>query len=948
VFVENQMKLKLMKRIIPILVAVISAVRLASASDIFSYTATGNPGTQPDGVDQNGNPVNVWTVITTPGGTNDLGDSGADGSGVYFGNPDGTGGIDGGAVSSWQQYSFQNDGAGLGGSVDSTNYFAGGALTVGQTVSINFVMRGTDPATDGRPPGEVGVSLLNGTNTAIEFFIYGGGPGYYFYTDAKSTNADAGPMSYQYQSAFNIAFTVTGPNTYSAVAGSDTWVGTFNGSLTGIDVFNHAGGNASDVGFNNLSVAPELAINNITPNDNTALFNATNSLSFSVNSPASPVSASGIQLVLNGTNVSDKLVFVGIGTENVSVAYTNLLLNQNYSGQISVTNQAGSGITASVLFDTFSSNNFTWEAEDFDFNGGHFIDNPVISTNSVDSYYNTVGLTNVDEYVPNFSATQPHLWRTNDEVSIALAGDTARAQFVAAGIPDYLVGYFNPSNWVNYTRTFPAGTYNIYARLANGNGGLANCDLAEVTGGGGTTNQTLSPLGIFQFTARGWNSFNFVPLTDAYGNLLAVKLNGQTTFRVTSGEVGGGVNMNFFMLAPGTNTPPAIGNIYPNGSQPFQNTNVLAFTVTSALSTVSKNNIQVTLNGNNVSSQLVFSGSTTNWAITLPLPQQALYNVVITATDAAGHANTYSESFDTFSQNNLMVEADEYDFNGGQFIDNPIETATDSVATNSYYTWPDFVADGGDNVAVFGVDYTTANTNAGETFLYRFDEAVGTQVTSDFLRNKFINSGQDDNASPTETNGQVNTDFNVGWWNAGTWLNYTRTFPTNNYFIYARLAGGVPYAGTTLSQVTGGWGTTGQTTQLLGSFSDPNANGFQSWHWVPLMNGGTNVVVSLAGTNTLQATAGPGGSAGNVNSHFFIFVPLVSTLPGFPLSFSTTPGVISIQFQTEAGHSYTVQYTDSLSPASWQTLTTITGDGTVKTATDTPSGSRRFYRVEAQ
>ncbi len=107
-------------------------------------------------------------------------------------------------------------------------------------------------------------------------------------------------------------------------------------------------------------------------------------------------------------------------------------------------------------------------------------------------------------------------------------------------------------------------------------------------------------------------------------------------------------------------------------------------------------------------------------------------------------------------------------------------------------------------------------------------------------------------------------------------------------------------------------------------------------------------MVSLAGTNTLQATAVPGCSAGNVNSHFFIFVPLVSTLPGFPLGFSTTPGVISIQFQTEAGHSYTVQYTDSLSPASWQTLTTITGDGTVKTATDTPSGSRRFYRVEAQ
>jgi hypothetical protein len=68
-------------------------------------------------------------------------------------------------------------------------------------------------------------------------------------------------MGYQYQNEFNIAFTVTGANTYSAAAGSDSWSGTFSGSLTGIDVFNHDAGNASDVGFNNLTVAvPEPGV----------------------------------------------------------------------------------------------------------------------------------------------------------------------------------------------------------------------------------------------------------------------------------------------------------------------------------------------------------------------------------------------------------------------------------------------------------------------------------------------------------------------------------------------------------------------------------------------------------------------------------------------------------------------------------------------------------------
>lgn len=931
-----------MKRILSIVIAVTCAVRVASASNTFSYTATATPGTQPDGTDQNNNPVNVWTLAQYPGVT------GGGISGAYYGTA-----FSGETLSGWEIWSSPSSlPAGGGGFIEASNIFAGGPLSVGQTVSINFEMRATDPGRD------VGVSLLNGSGYAVTFGIFGGEPnstypytgGGYFYSDAGSTYVSAGSMGYQYQSEFNISFTITGTNTYNAVCGSDSWSGTFNGQLLGIDVFNFGAGNGSDLAFNNLTVAPELAINNISLNDNIALFNTTNTLTFTVNSPSSPVAASGIQLILNGVNVSSSLAFTGAGTENVGVAYKNLQPNQNYSGEITVTNEAGEGTTASVLFDTFTTNNFTWEAEDFDFNGGQFIDNPVLSLDSPDSYYNTVGVTNVDEYVPNFNPTnQPHLWRSNDEVSIALADDTPRAQFVAAGIPDYLIGYFNPGNWVNYTRTYPAGTYNIYGRLANGNGGLANCSLAEVTSGQGTTNQTLAQLGMFQFPSRGWNSFNFVPLTDQWGNLLAVTLNGQTTLRVTSGPLGGGINANFFMLVPGTNTPPAIVNIYPDGLQPFETTNKLTFGVTSQISTISQNNIQVVLNGVNVSSQLSLSGAPTNWSASLPLSQQASYSLTITATDAAGNVKTYSETFDNFSQNDLMVEADEYDFNGGQFIDDSIETATNYYATNSYYPWPNFAQDANINVAQEGIDYTTANTNAGELFVYRYDDAAGTQPTSDFLRNKFYNSGQDDVTSPSaEPAGYTNNDFNIGWWNTGTWLNYTRTFPTNNYYVYGRLAGGVPYTGTTISLVTLGQGTTSQTTQLLGSFSDPNANGFQSWHWVPLQNNGTNVIVSLAGVETLKATAGPGASGGNVNAHFYMFVPAVSGLPLFPVNASVNANIISLNFQTQSGHTYTVLYSSSLSPANWQTLTSVSGDGTIKTVTDTATGPQRFYRVEVQ
>jgi aryl-phospho-beta-D-glucosidase BglC (GH1 family) len=235
------------KRSLLFVLGLAGSLSLASASTDFSYTATAPPGDMPDGVNQNGTAVDVWTVTLTPG--IDGNQNGDNGSGVYFGETFDS------FTNGWEEYSFQNTGTGQGGSVDSVNTFAGGALSIGQSVSINFDMRGTDPVAGSLPAGRVGVSLLNGSIPALSFYIYGGGPGNYFYTDADSTAASAGSMQYQYQSPFNIKFTVTSGTTYSAVAGSDAWNGTFSGPLTGIDVFNHAGGNESDVGFNNLAVA---------------------------------------------------------------------------------------------------------------------------------------------------------------------------------------------------------------------------------------------------------------------------------------------------------------------------------------------------------------------------------------------------------------------------------------------------------------------------------------------------------------------------------------------------------------------------------------------------------------------------------------------------------------------------------------------------------------------
>jgi len=298
-----------------------------------------------------------------------------------------------------------------------------------------------------------------------------------------------------------------------------------------------------------------------------------------------------------------------------------------------------------------------------------------------------------------------------------------------------------------------------------------------------------------------------------------------------------------------------------------------------------------------------------------------------------------------------MIEAEDFDFNGGQFIDNPIPTgfvlivngnptypAPGYSVVNSYFYYPE--ADSG-NEAIVGVDLTTVTTDAGEDFYYRPAESAGTQVATDFLRGKFY-----------VTNGATVTifnDFNLGFWDPGQWVNYTRTFPTNTYNVYGRLASGGAYSGLSLSLVTNGVGTPTQTTSLLGTFSDPNANGWQDWDWVPLLaTNGQKAVVSLGGVETLQAN---NTTAVDVNANFYMFVPAATVAPqAVKLTPSISAGQVHIQFMSQSGVNYTVLYSSSLAVprSSWSTLTTTNGTGSNITVTDTVSASPRYYVVKAQ
>lgn len=694
--------------------------------------------------------------------------------------------------------------------------------------------------------------------------------------------------------------------------------------------------------------APSV-IGNLSP-DGSKLFNiGPTNFTFSITSsssggaplPTNPTN--GVLVLVNGVNVSTNLQFSG-NSQAWNVTVPNIASNKVYNISINVTNSAGLVSSSSVAFDTFSSNYFIVNVEDYDFNGGQFIQNPIPTNNtSPNSYWGTAGTLGIDQSAASsitgggntLAPNYPN--RTDGDVAFQLASDLPLPLYTAQNNPNVYpvnLSYNNAGLWENYTKNpYPQGNYLVYARISGGAGyGVEYLNI--LTSGYGTSTQTTNNLGAFVLAnGTSWSSYSWIPLTDTYGNPVVVNLpSGRQTLQLLSG---GGENVIDFIFVPYTGSlPPAIANFNPpvnvQGSNTFLGgTSSLTFSASSSSTTIATNKVQAWINGAAVPE--TFTGNSTNWNVSIALPQNQIVTLAISVTDANGMIKNITNSFDTFSQNNFMFEAEDYDFNDGEFIDNPIPTGNANttlayLATNSYYGYP---GDNVNNAAVENVDYTDYQVNSGEVHNYRSDLA-GTDVVSDYLRQKFV------------VNGQTNNDYYVGWWNPGTWFNYTRTYPVGTYKIYGRLAGGAPYTGLSLSLVTSGQGTTTQTTNLLGTFSDATANGWQNWHWVPLL--GTNgqpAVVSLGGVETLKATAGTGA-----NANYYMLVQVSTPLN---LSASISQGKILIQIPTQMGTNYTVLYNNSLTGGTWQTLgTSITGTGSTVTVTNSMTQTQQFYKVMVQ
>ena len=789
--------------------------------------------------------------------------------------------------------------------------------------SYNIYMRGADG--NSQDGDSARVSVVNGT----------------------ATIAGTGPYTFSVPN-------VGGWQVYSYVAAHDSSgkiaVITFDGTPSTLQVLEDGG----DMNANfyilvpNDTNAPVIAtiITNIYPNG-AVQFQSAPALTFNAIS-SNGIDPSGILVKLSGTTlqnvsfVSNLTSSAGLtvgGTATNRTVSAPLINNTAYTAFIQVVDGSGNPISVTVTFDTVKPS-YTFEGEDWDYNSGAFVDNP--QTNA----YNGVSSVNTIDDLVDPNNVHSFSYRGGPLAGFGLNtepnGDKARAAYVsgvdnpATGAPyvDYDVGWNSGGDWGNYTRNYPAGTWNVYLRGANGgvngpNGqGSGQAFFASVTSGAGSANQTVTQLGTFTILPTGgWQQYVFVPLLDAAGNLVRVTTTGgQQTFRVTTGgqATGGSYNANYYMFIPAQAVPLTIESLYPDGTALFQYTNQLTFNVVSSTG-VNPSGIVVTLDG--ASAPLTITGTADNQHVVCQVAANAAHTAVIAVTDTLGNQKSVTVKFDTFQATDYAWEAEDYDYtsNGisGQFFDNP--------QVNAYFDLP----------SAAGIDNLQSDLTANP-FDYRNVDATGTlgpapstSAAGDLARAQFTGT---------------NVDYNIGFFGNGSWCNYSRHYPAGTYYVWERYAeGGSATTGSTLSLVTAGYGTATQTTTLLGSFVNP-VESWSIYRWAPLVDASNNwVKVTFDGSRqTLQLGGTPNNTLPEVNVNFLLLAP-VSTTPILTLTATISGGNIHLSFPTQIGSNYQVLYESSLKGGTWQPLgSSMAGTGSTMSVNDPMGAGTRFYRLQVQ
>jgi hypothetical protein len=257
-----------------------------------------------------------------------------------------------------------------------------------------------------------------------------------------------------------------------------------------------------------------------------------------------------------------------------------------------------------------------------------------------------------------------------------------------------------------------------------------------------------------------------------------------------------------------------------------------------------------------------------------------------------------------------MVEAEDFDYGGGQHFDD--------ANPDSYTLYG----------AVTNIDFQHTSLPS-ESYAYRSDGIPEDLLNPppnhyDWLRSNFVYWG--------------GIDYILTYFAASDWANYTHVYPTGSFYVYIRTSGDGPFS-MYLDQVVNGAGTTAQLIARLGRFAGVGKN-YTTYDWAQLTDESLTVpvVVSLNGLATLRLS-----TDGDCNPNFFMLVPT----SGIRLTATRSASNVVLSFPSQAGVNYRVFYRTNLTAGNWSFLTSVLGNGGVKSVNDVSTDNTRFYKVVA-
>ncbi len=310
------------------------------------------------------------------------------------------------------------------------------------------------------------------------------------------------------------------------------------------------------------------------------------------------------------------------------------------------------------------------------------------------------------------------------------------------------------------------------------------------------------------------------------------------------------------------NLPPEISDIRPGDTENFLPASTRVEFKVSDDKALNDSLIAVTLNGTKFTSAngltLTGTGSTRTAALG-GLSANTDYSATLEVTDSDGAISSRAITFDTFGASAVVIEAEDYNFSSGQFINAPLPQPELSGPDSTGYA---------NQIGTPGVDFfDTRDVPRAQDAPWRQSDPVRMARSLDRERAKYTAAG----GAAAEI-----YDYVVGDIATGEWMNYSRNIPSGTYEVYLRQSVANLASGeSALELVTGDHTQPDATTRVLGSFLGTRT-GFV-FRNVPLTDGsGTRkAVLRLNNLSTLRLRQiTPDLSDGSRYLNYLVLVPV--------------------------------------------------------------------------